>query len=192
MLAEGLAALSPVTNRNRGPSLGVATGSGQPIPVHVGDILIADGNHNVRALVLGAAPSDKLGPRVCVAQLRGGAGLNGSISLQPGNGWLHEDASVLGYDGAGNPVRALDVLRHVDNRAPDRFLVIGAAPADSRGPNVFFKQLAGPVATWDRMSLTPGNSWRVDARLPHAPVSAPAASRRAPEPVDAEALFSLD
>jgi hypothetical protein len=165
MLAEGLAALSIVANR--GPSLGVATGNVQPIPVYAGDILIADGNRDVRVLVLGAAPSDKLGPRVRVAQLRGGDSLDGSISLQPGNGWVHEDRSVLGYDYGGAPVRVGDVLRSVKDPPGHphsvRLLVTGPAPQDGHGPCTSFKRLDGPIHSFDRVSLRPGNGWSVEA-----------------------------
>jgi hypothetical protein len=164
MLAEGLAALSLVA----APVLGYAYGAGGFAPVYVGDILIADGNRNVRALVLEAAPSDALGPRVRVAQLGGGAGLNGSISLQRGNGWAHEDRTVLGYDCGGTPVRAGDVLRSVkdplDDRHSLRMLLTGPAPQDGYGPCASFKLLAGPVPGFDHVSLRSGNGWSVVPR----------------------------
>jgi hypothetical protein len=202
MLAEGLAALSPVA---AGPLLGYAYGRGAFAPVYVGDILIAEGNTAVRALVLEAAPSDAGGPRVRIAQLGGGDVLKGSLSLQPGNGWVHEDRSVLGYDCGGIPVRAGDVLRCVkdppNHPRSVRLLVTSPAPCDGYGPCAQYKLLDGPRQGFDRLSLRPGNGWRVETPRPpeehllprledlnNAPPNFP----RGPKPRFETSAFTLD
>jgi hypothetical protein len=103
------------------------------------------------------------------------------------------DATVLGFDGAGNPVRAGDVLRSLEDPTdPDRFLVEAAANPDDHGPRVFFKRLKGCNPGFALISLQRGNKWRCEPASTPEHMPAPVTSRRDREPVDTASLFSLD
>jgi len=136
-----------------------------------------------------------MGPRARVAQLRGGASLNGSISLQPGNGWVHEHHHVLGYDCHHNPVCAGDVL--VAAKDPPghphavRFLVTGPAAPDDHGPCVEFQRLRGSIPGFDRISLRPANCWLVETVKPQEPML-PSLAHLTKMPRLATSAFTLD
>jgi hypothetical protein len=161
--------------------------SSGPVIGHVADML-AEG---LRAL--NHAPCPKQTCVHCGVTMFEGQSLHAPTCLLQS---LRIDGAVLGYDSAGTIVRVGDTLHGKDTANPATvFLVTGAFPPDADGPRVSFKQLAGPTAPWNAISLERGNLWRCVPASPPEHMPPPVeqfTSRRDREPVDTASLFSLD